>query len=272
MRFRIVCWSVVLAGMFLAAVPAPAPAISFTHAGKTLDVDVRNVRRQPLPTRRLRCRFIGEKALIEAAATGYESAKIEVPLCPDQQEYHVDLVLEDLPKEIEIRDLNFDIISSVYVDCSQHNVAPTDFAIDLFLPVQIIASPAPEMFLITDSLWWAHPVKGWSCVPQDGFHQVRLLMSRESYENIATVLWVVVGLEKRHGDREWKHWAERVLTAVQDDPQADERAATYLRANLAGEEWDCLNRAARQRRTAQSPQNRLKATFDALHALDWQRP
>lgn len=183
----------------------PVSGQIFSRNGIDVHITVRNRRMQVVPTDKASCRFYRNRIKVLVRAAGYRDGYFETSIVPGQQNYRAELILEDQSKPLEILDLDFMPVSSAYVDLSQFGIPPDEFAVDLFLPCELMSHPASAQFLLTNSLWWSYPIKRQEVTSANGFYRIRLVVSRESFATMG-VIWVIVPMHRNRSgvyDQAW---------------------------------------------------------------------
>ncbi len=158
-------------------------AIPYKVGDYTVDVEVRNMAMNLIVNAKVDCWLNGDRSItVKARAIGYQDAKRQVTIYPQQNFYKTDLTLLDVDHRVRIIDMNEQVISSAYARTDQYGVPGDQFGVTVFIPIEVWKRPIEKNVDIIEPFFGLPFKKTCEITQVDEFHQVRIQINRKALE------------------------------------------------------------------------------------------
>ncbi len=167
-------------------------AIPYDVGKYKVDVTVRNSAMNLIPNVKVYCsRYNSKNIAVEAYAAGYKSFGRLVAIQENQTLYKVDLVLQDLDREIFIVDHNDRPIESAYNRPDQFGFPGDHYGLTVYIPKLVWKHTGIDRVEVFDSFWGMPMKKSYEVTEIDEFYCVKLSVTRKSIKWSGSRLYVV---------------------------------------------------------------------------------
>lgn len=118
--------------------------------------------------------------LVEALAAGYQSLTYRLPIRENQTFYKIDLVMQDLERNIHVVDHNERPIDAAYVRKEQYGFPSDHYGITAYIPVKMWPSAVAARVEVIDTFWGVPLKKTCEITQVEEFYCVKLSITRKS--------------------------------------------------------------------------------------------
>lgn len=175
-------------------------ALPYTVGDCTIDVEIRSRAMIPILHRWVSVREKNGAILVLARADGYVTRRVEIPKAAGQTQYKVDLVLDDEPRRILVRDIAGAPIASAYVDASQFGFPSDVFGFKVYVPCKVMPHPDTTSIAVMGDMVWVPFPNTWEVETIEGFQKISITIDRKAYGATQRLLSVVIAVDKTAED------------------------------------------------------------------------
>ena len=199
---------IVRLGLFVAfvLVCGCAEAIPYQIGSCTVEIEIRSRAMIPILQHWVTVKETADGGiLVIARADGYETRKVRIPQVGGQTLYRLDLVLEDSPRHVIVRDTSGKVFSSTYVDLTQFGYPSDAFGITVCIPKKMCPKPNLRMVQVMSDLLWTPIMRSCQIEEIEGFQRLRIEVDRRDYgatQRLVSVLLDLPKIEDTEDDQE----------------------------------------------------------------------
>lgn len=211
---RLIQYGLIVAFML---VTAWSEAMPYTIGSCTVEIEIRSQAMVPILQRWISVKERNGTILVIARADGYETKRVEIPQVGGQTLYRLDLVLDDSPRHILVRDTSGKPIPSAYVDVTQFGYPSDVFGITVGIPKKMCPKPTAKMVQVMSDLLWTPIMRQVLIEEIEGFQRLKIEVDRRDYGATQRLVSVVVNLppiedseEEEVGSDTAEIWLERL--------------------------------------------------------------
>ncbi|MFZ2956026.1 MAG: hypothetical protein WA705_03920 [Candidatus Ozemobacteraceae bacterium] len=169
-------------------------AMPYVVGDCVVDVEIRNTAMIPILQKWVAVKERNGNILVFARGEGYVTKKIEITKADGQKYYKLDVVLEDEPRYIIVRDVCGTLIRSAYVDKSQFGFPSDVYGITIGIPKKLLPHPSPKMIQVMSDLVWVPILKSCKIEEIEGFQKITLTVDRGDYAATQRLISVVIAM------------------------------------------------------------------------------
>ncbi|MBF0544355.1 MAG: hypothetical protein HQM08_07975 [Candidatus Riflebacteria bacterium] len=174
-------------------------AIPYNAGTYVVDVEIYNRNSLLIPDGYAKVHLKGNVITGKVEAPGYETSEFEIAVDGGQTYFKRIVVLNDIPKQIDVYTFIGEPVKSAYVDNRQYGFTAKDYGLSVFIPQKAWPNPCPQNIKVIDELFGT-PIN-YTCEiasQTDEFICVKMAIPRDAIMMCGKRIFVMINDEGGH--------------------------------------------------------------------------